>query len=960
MSGRRLPARAGEWIDRGRPLSFRFEGRDVEAYAGDVISSALLAAGERVLARSFKYHRPRGVLSLANHDANVLLEDGARTHIRGDVEAPREGAHYHAVNTRGGVRGDRARALAALAPLLPVGFYYKAFFRPRAAFPYWERLIRGLAGLGRIEPTRPGTRTALRHRQVDLLVIGAGVSGIAAARHAARGGLRTLLVDENARPGGSACHALAGDAAAQQWLGEALAEFRALPGARLCTATFAAGLYAEHCVPLVSAEGIERVTAERIIVATGAAEQPAVFRDNDLPGVMLASAAQRLVHRYAVAPCQRAVILTANADGYRVALDLDAAGMEIAAVVDLNATAPDAALAAAVAARGIVIHPACSVRRALPGADGGVAGVEIGPLDGAGGWKLGCDGLLMSVGWAPQAQLLLQGGARLDYDDALGQALPVALPAGLYAAGRVNGVYDFAARVADGEAAAGAVLGDRDGGPSEAPARPPRDQAAHSHPRPFPSGERGMAFVDFDEDVRLKDLEVACREGFDNVELLKRYTTVGMGPSQGKHANFNAARFLADWHGRDMNAIGTTTARPFYHPVALGALAGERCRPQWRTALHDWHEAAGAVWQESGAWLRPRCYGRPESAAIEAEYRAVRGAAGLIDVSTLGKFELFGPGSAELLDLAYTARVSGTRPGRTRYVVMVDQRGIVADDGVVARLGEDRFLLTAGSTHAPATLRTLLQIRDLCGLECEVVDRSQSLAAFNVAGPMARELLAPFCDIDLGAAAFPFLGVRTGQVCEQPATLMRVGFVGELGFEIYCAWSVAADLWQRLLAAGAEHGVHAFGVDTQRLLRLEKRHLIVGQDTDGVTDPFEAGLGGLVDFTKPRFHGRAALELLREAPPRQLVGFTAPCARGVLAESHLAIEDGRIAGRVTSVGYSHELNSVIGLALVDAALAVPGAPLTLRGAGGELVRASIIDGAFYDPGNARQREERAA
>lgn len=952
MSAHRLPPQPGEWIDRTRAFDFEFEGRRVTAFAGDTVTSAVLAGGRTVLGRSFKYHRPRGVLSAANHDANVFVDCDAAINLRADVSAPTPEARYRVVNTRGGVDGDRARHIERLAPLLPVGFYYKAMHRPRRLFPWWERLIRSFSGLGEITPRHPATRGTTRRLACDVLIVGGGAAGLAAARVLAGQDLSFVVADENAQFGGTLTYDHDADGSARRWLDETLGQLHAAPDLRLFSGASAAGCYADRCVPLVTEAGLHVVTARAVIVATGALEQPAVFHNNDLPGVMLASAATRLVRRHAVAPCRRALVLAGNAAAYEAALSLASAGIEIAAIVDLEEAAQRGDAAARAEAAGLRIlshsHVAAAARKGLV-----LGGVTVaGP---GGSQAIACDGLLMSVGWAPAAALLAQAGASFAWDATLGHARPQTVPPGVFAAGRVNGRFGRADEIADGEAAAQEALAWL-GRATTRSARPPVAQA-QSHPWPIVEHRARKNFVDFDEDIQLDDLRVAVREGFDGIELLKRYTTHGMGPSQGKHSNANAARVLARELGREPGAVGTTTLRPFWHPVPMGVLAGRRLRPEAKSALDALHAEAGASWTEVGAWRRPKFYQRREpGSAVVAEYRAVRERVGLIDVSTLGKFEIRGPDAGRLLDLCYTSAVSKTRIGMTRYVLMLDHRGTIVDDGIAARLAADRWYVTAGTSHAVGSFRTLSQVAAAYELDVDLVDLTRHYAAVNLAGPEARAVLEPLADPALDLPGLPFLAARCGRLAGFDVRVMRVGFVGEWGLEIHLPYAAAPALWRRLMEAGASRLISPFGVDTQRLLRLEKGHVIVGQDTDGVMHPFETPLAGLVNFDKGPFVGRAACEFLRDRATRRLVAFETAQAESAapIEECHLVIDNGRIAGRVTSVGYSPHRGCSVGLAVLEQLVTLPAA-ISIRVAGGRLVEARLVQAPFYDPDNARQR-----
>ena len=944
---RRLPPRDGEWIDRTRPFSFEFEGHRVAAFEGDVITSALLAAGRRTLARSFKYHRPRSVLSFANHDANVLVENDQATNIRADVTAPERNARYRAVNTIGGLRFDRGRLLEVLAPLLPAGFYYKAFHRPRILFPTFERIIRNLAGLGRLPRAASRERMPLQRRSCDVLVIGAGPAGLSAAAEIARSGAEVWLVDEQARLGGSLNHLRADDVAGHRQA-EAHIDSLENAGVRIFTRTFAAACYTDGEVPLVGPNGVTLCRPRQVVLAAGCFEQPAVFAENDRPGVMLAGAALRLSNCYAVSPFHRGVLIAGHAEAYRTLDTLRRTGLDVDTVVDIGSGAPQAIESARAA--GITVIDRVT---GLAGVSGGgeldalAVHVEQGPRI-----TVDCDGALMATGYAAAGNLAVQAGGRMVYDPELGRARPDALPPHMVAAGSLNGAIETEACSADGERAAEAVLAALAGERLLVPA--PASTGAEHIANPVIEYPEGKAFVDFDEDLTPQDLRLAVREGFDSLELAKRYTTIGMGPSQGKHSNANGARIIAAATGRDLRALGATTPRPFYHPVPMGAVAGRRLRPLKRTPLHDLHTAAGARWFESGPWLRPRCYGG--SGAINNEYRAVRGGAGIIDVSTLGKIELFGPDALALLDYSYPCAFGRLVDGMSRYVFMTDGGGTLIDDGICARLAADHFYLTTTTSQARTVLRQLDLNAVQLGLDVVIVDRTATVAAVNLAGPQCRRHLAPLTDIDLTPDAFPYQALREGRVCGVPARLVRVGFTGELGYEIHVASNDVAQVWQALVAAGAK----PFGVDTQRLLRLEKGHLLIGQDTDGTTNPYEVGLGRAVSRTKPRFVGRHALLVHGESPRRRTLAFV---ARGPLAdaivENHLVIDDQRIAGRVTSVAWSPARGEVIGLALVEDLVREVGETLVVRGGAGE-IPVTVVDLPFYDAGNERQAAPWAA
>ena len=974
----RLEAHAQEWIDRSVIVSFHFEGRSLRGYSGDTISTALLAAGEHFLGRSFKYHRRRSVLSFANHDSNTLFQVDGVPNVRGDVTLLRDGMRVAAVNTFGGLAHDKARVLDRFSRWLPVGFYYKAFHSKRW-FPRWERMFRALTGLGAVSLDASHRASAKRYAFCDVLVLGGGISGLSAALEAAAGGARVAIVDEATQLGGEDSSLLPDERSTRRTLIEAV---RGNAAISVFCSTVAAGYYADHWVSLFESGRLTKMRARSVVFATGVIAQPAVFRNNDLPGVMLASGAARLVSRYRVSPGRRVVMIAGNLEAYRISLALRAEGVTIVAIVDLRAPAESAEDAAACSAAGIAIHAAHAPFQAIAGEYGAVAALEFGPLDAAGKidtWqcrRIECDAVLMSVGWAAASQLLLQAGGTTEFSGVLQQYVPRQLPPGVFACGRLNGVHEFESRLADGRRAGAlaAAQGHAEKAPvavkdadadvdAVAAAASLRGSRRPTHAFPIFDHPAGKNFVDFDEDLQVKDLENAAQEGFDSSELLKRYSTVGMGPSQGKHSNMNALRILARIRGLGVESLGMTTARPMYHPVPLKSLAGRGFAAERRTPLDALHRELRAVWMPAGNWRRPEYYaraGESRASCIEAEVRSVRQRAGMIDVGTLGKIEIYGPQAGEFLDRVYTGRFSDLPVGKTRYGLMLDESGVVVDDGVAARLAPEMFYFSTTTGNSATVFRELLRLNALWGLNCALVNVTGHRAAINLAGPSSRAVLQPLTDVDLGDAAFPFLGARTGHVAGIAARLLRVGFVGEVGYEIHVAASSAAQLWSALAAAGSAQGLRAFGVEAQRVLRLEKGHFIVGQDTDGLTDPFEANAAWAVNMLKPFFVGQRSLKILQKRGPRQkLMGIEFADAQRLPKECHLVIENGAIAGRVTSVVHSQTLNKGIGLAML-APHFTPGSVLQIRGDDGHMLQARVAKLPFYDPENLRQRQSVAA
>lgn len=996
---KRLPRIDGEWLDRTKSLEFHFEGQRFTGYQGDTIASALAANGVHLVGRSFKYHRPRGLFSAANHDVNAMFQvaEGGRTtpNVRGDVEPLRAGIQVAAVNTDGGLANDRLARMERLARFLPVGFYYKAFHGKW--FPRWERLIRRTAGLGFVDTAAPRLSTPKRYLHADVLVIGAGPSGMSAALAAAESGADVVLVDETARPGGSGLYALSGKEVDEQIVA-LVGAVSVHPRIRFMRSTYAAGYYADHWVALVAPDYLIKARARAVVIAQGAVEQPAVFRGNDLPGVMLASGAQRLICRYAVAPATRVAVLTANAEGYVAALGATSRGIAVAAVLDLRAAAhaSEEPMVKVLRERGVAVQFGVSPVQARARMDHRVCELEFDAWRGGAAQRqrIVIDGVWMSVGFAPANHLLHQAGAKMRYERAIEQFVPAQLPSGVFACGKVAGQYDVGDRLSGGaeagrEAAAHArgghsaaeigadmAVGTRaatDTEGAESPvatqdARSVRDtgfsrRASPSHPYPIFPHASGKEFVDLDEDLQIADLANAVQEGFDSSELLKRYSTVGMGPSQGKHSNSNAMRILAKLRNESVETIGPTTARPMFHPVPLAHLAGRGFHPHRQTALHGEHEKLGAVWMPAGDWQRPEYYaraGESRDACIEAEVKAVRTGVGIIDVGTLGKIEAHGAGAGEFLDRAYTARFSTLKIGMTRYGLLLDEAGVIVDDGVIARLGEERFYFTTTTGNSGALFREFARLATWWQLPVGLVNLTGHFAALNLAGPRSRAVLAELTKLDLSNTAFPYLGVREAEVAGVRCRLMRVGFVGELGYEIHMPADDAVHVWSALMKAGDRCGIRPFGVEAQRVLRLEKGNIIIGQDTDGLTNPIEINARWALKMSKPFFVGQRSLQILeRRARRQQLIGFkltdgTAPRPK----EAQLVIDNGLIAGRITSIVNSPALGCAIGLALVDPAVARR-SHLQVRIAPDREITVAVTSLPFYDPNGDRQRRDDA-
>ena len=665
----RLPAPAGSLIDRSRAVEFGFEGHAYQGLAGDTVASALLANGVWMLSRSFKYRRPRGPLSLAEEEAGTLVQVGAEPNVPADTREIAAGMHIRGQNYMGSLRRDRLAILGRLGRFLPVGFYYKAFYKPRGAWNWWEKIIRPTAGLGQVDLQAPGRTYDKAYEFVDVAVIGGGPAGLAAASEAARAGAEVLLVERAPALGGSLTYAHLGADGARGLtvLNDLTRDLAAQPRVRTMTRAICTGWFTDNWLSVTRGTRLHKVRARAVVVCTGAIEQPGVFRNNDIPGVILGSAAQRLIRHYGVAPGRRALVLAANASGYGVALDLAEQGVKVAAIVDLRDEPAASVEQQAARDRGLRVIAGHAVREArLDRKRQRIGSALVTRITGEGecapvGEEVACDVLCMSTGYSPAASLLLQADARFEYDEATAMFELNSLPPHMFAGGSVVGVYDLdetlrSGRRAGWEAAADAGCA---AGSAPAPARATRD-LDQTHPWPIFAHPKGKDFVDLDEDLTVADIRHSVAEGFTEVELIKRFSSLGMGPSQGRHSAVAGIRLTARETGQTAAAAGTTTSRPPAFPEKFGVLAGRRLLPVRHTPLHHRHIEAGSQLMVAGLWIRPAYYGPPErrEASIRDEVRAVRENVGMIDVSTLGGFEIRGPDAARFLGRMYTLSYS--------------------------------------------------------------------------------------------------------------------------------------------------------------------------------------------------------------------------------------------------------------------------------------------------------------
>jgi len=991
----------GRLIDRNRRVNFTFDGQHLTGFAGDSLASALLANGHRLLGRSFKYHRPRGVFGLGSDEPNALVGVGTgplhEPNLRATQVELYDGLAAVSQNCWPSLRYDLGQINGLFSRILPAGFYYKTFKWPK---PLWEKLyeplIRRMAGLGRAPDGNDPDSYEHVNVTCDVLVIGGGVAGLAAAEAASAGGARVILVDENPRLGGLAdlSDGEIDGLPLLDWV-RARAELLArTENVHLLTRTTAWGVFHHDYVvlaerltdhlPVAERRGRPRqrlwkVRARNIILATGAQERSIAFANNDRPGVLLSSAARGLIRRYAVSPGQRGVIFTNNDDAYHTALALASANVQIARLVDARGR-PPADLVDQVEAAGINVSVGSAVTNVgTSGLGTEIVSVAISPYRSGQGRTVieereQADFVAVSGGWNPVVNLWCHNGGKLKYDEKLATYIPDLNPGNMRAIGAANGTMDLGSLLdeayAAGEAASGIAR------KASRPRVSARDQSALQPiwfvPASGAYNEGHKHFLDHQNDVTAADVELALREGYRSVEHVKRYTTLGMATDQGKNSNLLGLGIISAATHRPIPEIGITTFRPPYTPVTFGAIAGanvgELFLPVRRTPIHDWHEAGGAVFEPVGLWRRPYCYpapGEDRHAAINREVLAVRRGLGLLDASTLGKIEVKGPDAPEFLDRIYTNTFSTLPVGRCRYGLMLNEQGFIFDDGVTVRLADDHFLMhttTGGADRVHAWLEEWLQT-EWPHYRVYVTNVTEQWAQFALSGATARQLLQELgTDIDLSSDALPFMGHASGTLAGYPVRLYRISFTGELSFEIATPAGFGLALWELLMERGKALGITPYGTEALHVLRAEKGFIAIGDETDGTVTPHDLGLDRLVSTKKADFLGKRSLSLPHLAAPgrKQLVGLETEDPAVVLPDGCYAVETPlprppmRMIGHVTSSYWSPTLNRSIAMALIRDGRSRLGQVISFPLGEGKVVRAKIVEPVFYDKEGARQ------
>ncbi|MBB1497398.1 sarcosine oxidase subunit alpha family protein [Paracoccus sp. MC1862] len=968
MTRRTAPFRlsqGGRLIDRAQPRRFRFDGRGMDGFAGDTLASALLANGQLLMGRSFKYHRPRGPLASGVEEPNALLGVGEGARFEPNQRATTtplvDGMVTVSQNAWGSLNRDWGVINDRLWRYFPAGFYYKTFIHPRAAWKrVFEPVIRRAAGLGRAPKLPDADRYEQAYAFAEVVVVGGGIAGLAAAHEAARTGGRVILLEQQPHWGG---RSPVDHPDGTDLIEALLAELRALPNVTLRRNTMATGLYdhgyllaREHLADHEPHAGIPRqrlwrIRAGQVVNAAGALERPLAFAGNDVPGVMLASAVRDYIADYGVAPGRRIAVVTNNDDAYRTALAALDAGLEVPVVIDARPAA-DGPLPRLLRDRGVRIAEGKGI--ASVQGKRGVEGLTLCAHQGAGEplETIACDVIAMSGGWSPVVHLWSHCGGKLQWheDQALFAPDPARPPVGADGQPNVR-----SAGAAEGDLR---VAGLTDAGP-EAPILPVWVMPENATPK-----ARFKMWLDYQNDVKVSDVQLAALEGYASVEHAKRYTTLGMATDQGKISNINGLAILSSTLDQPIAATGTTTFRPPYTPLTLGTIAGEArgevFQPLRRTPIHDWHEAHGAHWEPVGLWRRAYCYpraGESHRDAVDREILAVRGGVGTLDASTLGKILVKGPDAGRFLDMIYTGMMSTLPVGKCRYGLMCSENGFLVDDGVAVRLSEDTWLChttTGGADRIHGHMEDWLQC-EWWDWKVYTANITEQFAQVAVAGPKARMVLEKLGGMDLSAEALPFMSFAEGHLAGVPARIYRISFSGELSFEIAVPANRGLEIWEKLHEAGAEFGITPYGTEAMHVMRAEKGFIMIGDETDGTVIPQDLGMNWAISTKKHDYIGKRAQERRFMADPDRwrLVGLESLDGR-VLPDGALAVAEGVNAngqrntqGRVTSTYWSPTLKAPIAMGLVRHGPERMGEVLEFP-VQKDTFRARIVDPVFHD------------
>ncbi len=993
---------SGGRVDRSEPLRFTFNGKSYQGYAGDTLASALLANSVRTVGRSFKYHRPRGIIGSGAEEPNAILQigEGAKTipNLRATQVELVDDMVARTINAWPSLEQDASSITGKFARLLPAGFYYKTFMWPKSAWEKYEHFIRKAAGLGESPALPDPDRYEKVNAHCDVLIVGAGPAGLAAAISAARAGARVIIADEQNEFGGSllGSRVQLDDKPASGWVEHVAHGLNEIPEVRCLPRSTVFGYHNDNFLTIhervsdhlfnadntLPRERVWRVRAKKVVLATGAIERPLVFGNNDKPGVMLASAVSTYVNRYGVKPGTRAVVFTNNDSAYQTALDMQQADIAISAVVDVREN-PQGDWVNKARDAGITVETGSVVTDVRFGKT--LTAAEIMKLDkqgdavtGAPG-SLGCDFIAMSGGWSPVVHLHAQSGGLPVFDDTKACYVPGNSVQHEQSIGAAQGVFSLKEILdqgfqvgVDAARATGFDLGATPVSPTVEELTEQPIQPMWLVPSEKSTSPAAKRFVDFQNDTTAADIQLAAREGYRSIEHVKRYTALGFGTDQGKLGNINGMAILAKELGQSLAETGTTTFRPNYTPVSFGAIAGPDLGatlfdPVRKTAMHEWHVEHGAEFENVGQWKRPWYYpksGEDMHTAVNRECLAVRESVGILDASTLGKIDIYGPDAVELLNWMYTNAWSKLEIGRCRYGLMLGEDGMVMDDGVTSRLGEQHFHMTTttgGAAHVMGWMERWLQT-EWPDMQVYLTSTTDHWAVASISGPNSRKLIEELCsDIDFSNDAFPFMSFRDGTVADLPARVFRISFSGELAYEVNVSANAGRKLWEALMQAGEIYNITPYGTETMHVLRAEKGYIIVGQDTDGSMTPQDLGMDWICS-KKKEYLGRRSLsrsDCVRDNR-KQLVGLKPDNPEEVIPEGAQLVNETSeqtpvpMMGHVTSSYYSASLGHSIALAVVKGGRARMGGTVYAPLLDGRTISATICDPMFYDAQGERQ------
>ena len=983
-------------IKRNKPLRFTFDSKTYQGYEGDTLASALLANGVHLVGRSFKYHRPRGIMAAGSEEPNALIRLGRNNRAEPNLRATQielfDALHSESQNRFPSLRMDMGAINSWFHRILPAGFYYKTFMWPKSAWRFYEHFIRRAAGLGKAPSKTPDPdRYEKTHQHCDILIVGGGIAGLMAAHVAGKSGARVILADEQNNFGGwmlAETDTSIDGAPAKDWIKNIIKRLSAMPNVTLLprATVFAymdhnfltiAERVADHLnepPPHLPRQRLWKVRAKQVILAQGCHERPVLFGGNDLPGVMLSGAVRSYINRYAVAPGRRAIVVTNNDDAYRTAFAMSDAGIHVAGIVDMRPSATTSIVAEATK-REMPIYPCHAILEASGGLHVGQA--KIARYDPASGeiqsnpCYIDCDLIAMSGGFTPIVNLHSQGRGKLAWDKNYQCFIPSEYHSNAIAIGACNGTFDLNSLLKEAQEVSADIV--KRLKLKSSPTKAIKAVAPHVDMKPFHSGKiasdgvKTKAFVDFQNDVTADDINLAIREGYESVEHLKRYTTTGMATDQGKTSNINALGIMAEALDMPIPTIGTTTFRPPYTPTSIGAIAGRDIGnlfdPERRTRMDSWHEAAGAKFEHVGQWMRAWYYPQGNETmheAVNREALAARSHAGILDASTLGKIDIQGKDAAEFLERIYTNSWANLKIGKCRYGLMLKDDGMVMDDGVTTRLAENHFHMTTTTGGAAPVLDWLEEWKQTEWNDLDVTFTSvtEQWSVATVSGPNARLILEKAgCSIALDNERFGFMSYKDAMLGDLPVRIFRISFTGELSFEINTPARHGLALWERLIKAGQDYGLTPYGTETMHVLRAEKGFIIVGQETDGSVNPHDLGMDWIIAKKKPDFVGKRALKRsgMRHEGRKQLVGLLTENPNEVIPEGAHAVLDPNepfpmtMLGQVTSSYYSANLGHSIALALLKDGHAMKGKTVYFPMLDGKKpIKAKITAPIFYD------------